>query len=496
MTSLLIRGGRVLRPDLKTCDAADVLIENGIIRTIEPPGRITREDAEAIDATDRLLVPGLINGHTHSHGGLGKGAVGDRVPLEILLTSAAAVSGNRTLDDKRLSATLSAVESVRKGCTAAYDLAVEFPAPTRDGMDAVAEAYAEVGMRAIVAPMMADRTLYDALPGLMQSLPGDLQQRVRQIKLAPYEASVATARDILRGWRHDRAKIRPALGPTIPLHCSDEFLAACGRLSEEFDVGLQTHLAESKTQAVLGYEKYGKSLTAHLKTLGLLNPRFSAAHGIWLDGDDIARLAAAGASVSHNPMSNLRLGSGVAPARAFLTAGLRLGIGTDGTNSADGQNMFEALRLAAYLSRIGDADHEQWLSVEEVFRAATEGSAGLLGFDRVGRLEAGYAADIVFLDIGHINYVPLRNPLLQMVFTENGGAIDSVMIAGRFVLQNGRMLTIDEARLRRQAEAAVARLDAANADARRTAEAARDLVGHFCLAHARAPFHVHRRLPD
>jgi guanine deaminase len=344
--------------------------------------------------------------------------------------------------------------------------------------------------------MMADRTLYDALPGLMQSLSGALQERVRVIKMAPYETSVATAREILRGWRHDRAKIRPALGPTIPLHCSDEFLLACGKLSTEFDVGLQTHLAESKTQAVLGYKKYGKSLTAHLNALGLLNPRFSAAHGIWLDDDDIARMAAAGASVSHNPMSNLRLGSGVAPARAYLTAGVRLGIGTDGTNSADGQNMFEALRLASYLSRIGDADYEQWLSVEEVFRAATEGSAGILGFERLGRLDIGYCADIVFLDIAHINYVPLRNPLLQMAFTENGGAIDSVMIDGRFVLHHGRMLTIDEARLRRQAEAAAARLDEVNAEARRTAELARDLVGHFCVAHARAPFHIHRRLPD
>lgn len=384
MTPLLIRGARVLRGDLKTCDPADMWVEAGVIRAIEPSGRITREDVEVVDATDRLLVPGLVNGHTHSHGGLGKGAVGDRIPLEILLTTAPGVSGNRTLDDKRLSATLSAVEGVRKGSTAAYDLCVEFPAPSRDGIDAVAEAYAEVGMRAVIAPMMADRTLYDALPGLMQSLSGELQERVRVIKMAPYETSVATAREILQGWGHDRAKIRPALGPTIPLHCSDEFLVACGRLSEEFDVGLQTHLAESKTQAVLGYTKYGKSLTAHLQTLGLLNPRFSAAHGIWLDDDDIARMAAAGASVSHNPMSNLRLGSGVAPARAYLTAGVRLGIGTDGTNSADGQNMFEALRLASYLSRIGDADYEQWLSVEEVFRAATRRQRRHSGFRAPG----------------------------------------------------------------------------------------------------------------
>jgi guanine deaminase len=148
------------------------------------------------------------------------------------------------------------------------------------------------------------------------------------------------------------------------------------------------------------------------------------------------------------------------------------------------------------LSRIADADYRRWLSAEEAFRAATLGSAGILGFDRIGRLEPGYRADIVFLDIGHINYVPLRNPLRQMVFAENGAAIDSVMIDGRFVLRDRRMLTVDEARLRQQAQEAVARLDDANAEAAHAADQFRDLVGHFCIAHARAPFHVQRRVPD
>ena len=224
--STLIRGGRVLRADLVTCDPADVLIEHGFIRAIEPVGRIRRGDVETIEAADRLLVPGLVNGHTHAHGGLGKGAVGDRVPLEVFLSASGVINGSRTIEDKRLSATLTAVELVRKGCTAAYDLFVEYPVPSREGLDAVAEAYGTVGMRAVIAPMMADRTLYEALPGLIESLPPHLQEQARRIKAAPYEASVAAARDILANWRHDRDKLRPALGPTIPLHCSDEFPVA------------------------------------------------------------------------------------------------------------------------------------------------------------------------------------------------------------------------------------------------------------------------------
>jgi 5-methylthioadenosine/S-adenosylhomocysteine deaminase len=496
MTSLLIRDGRVLRPDLRTCEPADLLVENGFIRAIEPPGCITRVDVETVEATDRLLVPGLVNGHTHAHGGLGKGAIGDRVPLEVFLSASGAVNGGRTLDDKRLSAALTAVELVRKGCTAAYDLFVEYPVPTRDGLDAVADGYGAVGMRAVIAPMMADRSLYQALPGLVESLPDPLQALARTIKAAPYEASVAAAREILAGWSHDRDKLRPALGPTIPLHCSDEFLVACARLADEYDVSLQTHLAESKTQAVLAYKRYGRSLVAHLRALAVLGPRLSAAHGIWLDADDIAQLAGTGTAVVHNPMSNLRLGSGVAPARALLDAGVNLGIGTDASNTSDGQNMFEALRLAAMLSRIGDADHGRWLATEEVFRAATEGSATILGFDRIGRLETGWRADIVFLDAAYVHYVPLRNPLRQMVLAENGAAVNSVMIDGRFVLRERRLLTVDDVRLRRQAEEAASRLDEANAEAVRAADRFRDLVGHFCIAHARAPFHVHRRLPD
>jgi guanine deaminase len=197
MTAMLIGGAYVLRGDLNTCDLADVLIERGFITAIEPPGRITREGAERIDAADRLLVPGLVNGHTHGHGGLGKGAVGDRVPLEVFLSASGAINGSRTVEDKRLSATLSAVELVRKGCTAAYDLFVEYPVPSCEGIDAVAEAYAAVGMRAVIAPMMADRTLYEALPGLMEALPPHLQARARQMQAAPHEASIAAAREIL-----------------------------------------------------------------------------------------------------------------------------------------------------------------------------------------------------------------------------------------------------------------------------------------------------------
>ncbi|MGH7310785.1 MAG: amidohydrolase family protein, partial [Candidatus Rokuibacteriota bacterium] len=233
MTSTIIRGGRVLDIARRRAEAADVLVEGDTIREIGPPGLAAPAAARAFDARDRLLLPGLVNAHTHGHGGLSRGLVPDRAPLELLLTVSGAVNGNRTVEDKYLTAQLSAIELVRKGCTACYDLNVEYPLPTVDGIQAAARAYRDVGIRAVVAPMMADRTLWQALPGLQDSLPEAARRQVEKIRTAPWPASVDACREILKSWPFDRASVRPALGPTIPLHCSDEFLTACRDLARD-----------------------------------------------------------------------------------------------------------------------------------------------------------------------------------------------------------------------------------------------------------------------
>src|SRR5262245_58257623 len=130
------------------------------------------------------------------------------------------------------------VEAVLKGCTACYDLFFEWPAPTPDGLALVAGAYAEVGMRAVIAPMVADRTFFEVIPGLAEALPAALREPVAALRLAPREATLAAVRDGLHHWQVDRDRIRPAVAPTIPHHCSDEFILGCAELAREFDVGL------------------------------------------------------------------------------------------------------------------------------------------------------------------------------------------------------------------------------------------------------------------
>lgn len=492
---IVLRGGQVLDWGARTLAPVDLLLDGGTIAAMGPPGMEAPVDAEVVAVADRLLVPGLVNAHTHAHGGLGKGLVDERVPLEMFLADAPAVNAGRNAEDKYLSALVSAVEMLRKGCTACYDLAVDLPVPTEEGMHAVARAYRDAGMRAVVAPMMADRTLYQALPGLLDAMPPALGEKARALTAAPCDVTIAACERILARWPFDRDQVAPALGPTIPLHCSDEFLVACHRLSREHGVALQTHLAETKAQARLAQVRYGESLVAHLARLGVLDERASAAHAIWIDDDDIARLADAGVKVAHNPLSNLRLGSGVAPVRRMLQRGVRVGIGTDAANTSDGQNCFEATRLAAYLSRLVTPERLDWLSTAEAFTLATEGSAAVLGFgDRLGRLAPGFKADIVFLDLAHINYVPLGDPGTQLVYGESGAAVTSVMVDGRFVIRDGVLLTVDEQALRRNAQQALERLQRANAGQRDAGRALADVVGAFCLGQSRAHHHVHRTL--
>ena len=488
----IIRGGRVLDARAHRADVADILITGDTITEVGAPGLAAPGDATVVDARGKLLHAGLINAHTHAHGNLAKG-MGDRWTLELLLTAGPWLSGGRSLEDKHLSAKLGAVEMVLKGCTASYDLTLEWPAPTPEGLEAVASAYAAVGMRAVVAPMVADRTFFEAIPGLMEVLPSSLQQDVEKLRPAPWKTSVDNMRRAFAGWKLDREQVRPAVAPTIPHHCSDEFIRACVDLAREHAVGLHTHVAESKVQAIVGLQRYGKTLTAHLDDLGVVGPHFTVAHGVWLDPDDMKRLGDQGASVAHNPGSNMRLGNGLADMRGMLERRVNVGIGTDGANCSDNLNMYEAMRLASFASKAQRPDLERWVTTDEVALAATEGSARALGFEgKLGRLAPGYKADIVFVDLGHVNWIPLNDPTNQLVHTEDGGAVTHVMVGGRMIVQDRRLTTVDVATLAREAEAARERLARVNAPGKELYERLAAVVGRFCPGLAHTPYHISR----
>ena len=504
----VIRGARLLNAGIQAAAAAedrsglaahmrgashaDVLIDGDTIAGVGAPGLAAPADATAIDARDRLLIPGLINAHTHSHANIPRG-FGDRWTLELALNANSAIRGQPSVEHKYVAAQLGAAEMIRKGCTACYDLVYEFPQPSVEGLNALGQAYADAGMRAVVAPLMSTQSFYAAIPGLMEVLPDHVRAELSRPRASTDEASLAITREALHGWPFDPGRVRLAIAPHSPLQVSDAFWIGAHRLAMEFGVGVHTHLGESKVQAVGGVKRYGKTLTAHMADLGVLGPHFTAAHGTWLDRDDMKRLADTGASVAHNPASNMRYGNGMAAVRRMLDCGLNVGLGTDSRSCSDNLNMFEAMRLASFTSRVQTPDYRQWLSAHEALAMATSGSARVLGFGKdLGVIAPGYKADIVFLDLKNLNYVPLNSAINQVVNAEDATGVDSVMIGGRMVLDRGRLVTIDVDRLVSRAEAAMERVWEANGNALELALRLEDVIGTFCVGLAQSPYHVHR----
>lgn len=487
----VIRGGRLLDIDGHGAPFTDILIEGDTILELGPPGIAAPESAEVVDASGMLLHPGLINGHTHGHGNLAKG-MGDRWTLELLLTAAPWIGGGRELDDKYLSTLIGAAEMLLKGCTAAYDLAFEFPAPTTEGMAAMGKAYKDAGMRCVLAPMVADIAFYDAIPGLFDALPKHLQDEIPPMRLAPAETTLERIEAVLESWDIDTDWVRPAVAPTIPHHCTDGFLTGCRDLARAHGLGLHSHVAEGRVQAVSGRKLYGKTLLQHMDAMGLVGADFTVAHGVWLDDEDMKRLAGHGASVSHNPGSNALLGSGIADARRMLEFGVNLGIGTDGANCADNQNMYEAMRTALYVSHVRGPDTNLWLSTAEIVKAATEGSARALGMTKLGKIAEGMKADIVFLDLESINWIPMNDPTNQLVQTEDGTSVHSVMVGGDFKVKDGKLTNVLLASLAKDVEAARTRLEAVNSERKALFPRLAQVVNAYCPALAREPYHIHR----
>jgi 5-methylthioadenosine/S-adenosylhomocysteine deaminase len=477
---LVITGGLVHSVTAPRGEPRDIVIEGDVIADIVPPGTMRNANAEVIDADRRLIIPGLINAHTHSHGGLSKG-VGDLWGLDLLLNAAPWIGGSRQHEDKHLSALINAVEQVEKGTTACYDLFFEFPAPTIEGMEAVASAYAAVGLRAVIAPMVADLTFYQAVPGLIDALPDDARDHADKMRMGGAAATIQALRQLAGQWSHPRDRLRLGIAPTIPHHCTREFMVLCRDVAREHGLAMQTHVSEAKYQGVSTFKMFGMSTVEVMDACGLVGPWLSAAHAIWISETDMELLARKGAQVSHNGGANLRLGSGIAAVREYMRHGVTVGIGTDGSASSDNQNMFEAMRAAASVSRVRGVPPADWVSTAEAFTMATEGSARVLGMgDFIGRIAKGYKADLVLLDLDNVNFMPLNDATNQIVFTENGGAVDKVLIGGKLVVAGGKAIGIDHAALAAQADAAVERLAALNAGARRFAERIEPIVSNFC----------------
>ncbi|MGB9301622.1 MAG: amidohydrolase family protein, partial [Anaerolineae bacterium] len=248
-------------------------------------------------------------------------------------------------------------------------------------------------------------------------------------------------------------------GPSGFQWCSDELLHGSLEVAKRHGGGWHMHLVETKIQAMVCFDLYGKSATQAMKERGLLGPEVSLAHCVWLDDADLDTLAESNSRVVHNPASNLRIGSGFSPIIDMLERGIKVALGTDGSASSDNQIMFDAIKLAGLIHNLRTTDHRRWPSSRDVLRMATvNGAAALCLEDDLGQLRPGQLADIVLLDTSTLLFTPFNDAFRHLAYTENGSSVHTVIVDGRVVVEDGRILTVDEGSIREEAREAWARM--------------------------------------
>jgi 5-methylthioadenosine/S-adenosylhomocysteine deaminase len=246
-------------------------------------------------------------------------------------------------------------------------------------------------------------------------------------------------------------RLRAFVGPSGIHWCSPRLLESCLALAEQYQTGMHLHAVETELQAAVIHETLGTGGIRYLEAMHLLHEGTSLAHTIWMDEGDLDILARTGATVVHNPVSNLRLGSGRFPFPAALQHGVAVALGSDGSASNDNQNMFSVLKLVGLMHNQPDVDYMTWPQATQILHAATQGGAHALGLPHaLGKVEPGQLADLVMLDLETDAFLPLRDPYLHLVYCERGASVDTVIVNGTIVVENSRLCTIDEQEIRRE----------------------------------------------
>lgn len=417
-----------------------ILINDGLIAEVDSGHYAGNDDVIRIDGKSSIIVPGLINAHTHSYANLVKGTT-ENTPLELWMLYVMADGKNMTDEDYCVSASLGSLELLKSGTTTFLDhVGLDLPVFKK-----VAEHYKKIGIRVFLTPMFADLPYGKSLSEPIQLEGVGASSHGPSSKAnAGWKDLIDMVEDIVR-LREPEKNIYVGVGPSGPHRVSDDLLVATMGLAEKYNLPWHTHLLESKSQLAAAYRIYGKSMVAHLEHLGILNKRVSFAHGVWVDEEDIELIRKREVSVVHNPYSNLYLGSGLAPILLLKEAGVNVAIGTDGTNCTGSQSMFESMKLASVLSNQFTTDYTRWLKAYDILHMATIGGAKVIGMEEhLGSLEPGKFADFILLDKNSTNFVPLNNLIWQLVYGQADRAIKCVYVKGKKVVENGKVITVDE----------------------------------------------------
>ena len=404
------------------------------------------DDAERVDCSRYLVVPGMVNAHNHSNENWFRG-MWDNLPLEpwMLFSYPALAAPAQTPDEIYLRTVFGAIEQLKSGATCVVDFLYELDGFTDESLDAVVRAYRDVGLRALIALGIGDRAYHETVVLEEGLVSRELIERLERDKPPTWGEWERFVRHAVEKFHRPDEGISICPGPSGPQRCTDAMLVGCADLAEELDVPIHIHVLETRMQAVSGQRMYGRTLVEHMDAIGFLGPRVCFAHGIWLTAGDIELVRDRDVSIAHNPVSNMKLGSGIAAVPLLVAQGVNVALGTDGMSSNDGLDMFASLKQAALLHKLWGIDYERWAGAEDAWQLATIGGARPAGDPSgLGRIEAGRRADAVLLDLESHVFTPLNDPLRQLSFGSATLAVDSVLVGGDWKLRGGEMVTVDE----------------------------------------------------
>jgi 5-methylthioadenosine/S-adenosylhomocysteine deaminase len=395
-----------------------------------------------IDGQNKLLLPGFVNAHTHSSEMWQRGII-PPVPLELWI---AELYDFAPLEPQQvyLSALGTAVETLLSGGTSVVDHLVLIPGKEIETIASAVKAYQEVGIRAFIGPLIQDESLTAGTPD------GD-NKRQHETYLRSTQAALDLMQEAVDKFHNPAEGVNILVAPTGIQLCSDALFKGCIELSDRYNLCRHAHLLETQAQKKLAQEKYGCSGVEHLNRIGYLSERTSLAHCVWLSDNDINILAETQSTVVHNPLSNLRLGSGIAPILKYLQAGINVSFGCDGSASNDSQDLLEAIKIGSILHNVTDLDYRHWITPRQSVEMASLGGAkGLNMADELGSLTVGKKADLVLYDLTNLSLLPRTDPIGLLILGRPTNAVDSVWMNGKLVIADGKVVTVDVDNLRQQ----------------------------------------------
>lgn len=418
--NILVKGASVLQPDYTTKVADIAITDDKIVAVGEVPAGFVADNT--INGKDKFAVPGFVNTHTHASMTLLRSYADDLALMDWLNNHIWPVEAKMVEKDIRVGGELAVLEMIKSGTTAFLDMYGPY-------LESVIDVTAKAGIRGVFSR------------GPIGFIPG--QDKVLDENVTMYKNYNGTA----------DGRITVAMGVHAPYTCPPEFCEKAAGLAKDNGMHMHIHMSETQDEINQMQEKYGKRPFKYIEETGLFDVPAIAAHCVWLDDEDFAIMKKHNIAVAHNPASNMKLASGIAPVPRMLKEGITVGLGTDGTSSNNNLDMLEEIRLAAILHKVNELDP---LSVPaaEALKMGTETGAKAIWLDDTGVIAPDKKADIVLYDLNRPEWCPRHNLVSLLVYSASSASADTMICNGKVIMEKGKVLTMDEERILHEAQEA------------------------------------------